>query len=63
MEKVKIKAACRRVSEALYKSCTILTPGLSAVALCEGGSEKTSSVFICVADYAVTSKQNGALAE
>ena len=38
------------------KGNTILTPGLSSIALCEGGSEKTSSVFICVADYAVTSK-------
>ena len=29
---------------------------MSSVALCEGGSEKTSSVFICSADYAATSK-------
>jgi len=41
--KIKIKAVCRRVSEALYKSYTILTPGLSSAALAK--EEATSSTF------------------
>ena len=41
--KIKIKAACRRVSVAQYKSYTILTPGLSSAALAK--EEATSSTF------------------
>ena len=41
--KIKIKAACRRVSVAQYKSYTILTPGLSSAALAK--EEASSSTF------------------
>ena len=41
--KIKIKAVCRRVSVAQYKSYTILTPGLSSAALAK--EEASSSTF------------------
>ena len=37
---IKIKAACRRVSKAQYKSYTILTPGLSSAALAKEEARK-----------------------
>ena len=39
-ENEKIKAACQPVSEAQYKSYTILTPGLSSAALAKEEGRK-----------------------
>ena len=58
MAKVKFKAAMPPFKRSAVKKLHHPYSRLVLRSLGEGGREKTSSVFICSADYAVTSKRN-----